>query len=259
MNFKLEICCASADDVFAAAEGGAHRVELNSALFLGGLTPSIGLVRKAKEADIPIMVMVRPRDGGFCYTEREFECMLEDVKAFVKEGVEGLVFGVLHPDGSIDITRNRQLIEAAGKCEKVFHRAFDVVPDWREAMDTLIELGFDRVLTSGQAATSIEGAQTLKEMIEYADGRIEILPGGGIRPHNVSQLIEKTGCTQIHASAGKEHTDTSCRSNPEVHFGSSTDMPEDIYKITDVEKVRAILAEINSLMIQMIDFPITIL
>ncbi len=240
MDFKLEICCGSVDDVFAAAEGGADRVELNSALFLGGLTPSIGLVREAKKAHIPMLVMVRPRDGGFCYTEREFETMLADVFAFVNEDVDGLVFGVLLPDGRVDKKRCKQLVEAAGNRQKVFHRAFDVVPDWREAMDTLIELGFDRILTSGQASNSVLGADTLKEMNEYAAGRIEILPGGGIRPHNIAEILEKTGCYQAHASAGSIHKDLSCHGNPNVHFGAVADMPEDEYSITDVDKVRAL-------------------
>ncbi len=242
MDFKFEICCGSADDVFAAAEAGADRVELNSALFLGGLTPSIGLVREAKKAGIPIIAMIRPRDGGFCYTEREFKCMLADARSFAAEGIAGLVFGVLKSDGRVDIERNRQLVEAAGDREKVFHRAFDVVPDWRQAMDELIELGFDRILTSGQAQNVILGAETIREMIEYAAGRIEILPGGGVRAHNIVGLIEKTGCTQAHATAGVEHTDTSCHANPDVYFGSIVGEPDDRYKVVASEKVRELLS-----------------
>ena len=233
----LEICCGSSDDVFAAKEGKADRVELNSALFLGGLTPSIGTFRKVKSLGIPVMVMVRPRDGGFCYTQREFDCMLEDVKAFAEAGAEGLVFGVLNSDGTVDMERNRALIKAAGERQKVFHRAFDVVPEWRTAMDQLVSLGFDRILTSGQAASALEGAETLREMLEYANGRIEILPGGGIRPYNVRDLLIKTGCTQVHASAGAVHKDPSCGANPRVHFGAMADMPEDEFKITSSEKV----------------------
>lgn len=245
MDIQLEICCGSADDVYAAAEAGADRVELNSALYLGGLTPSIGAICEAKKAGIPIMAMVRPREGGFCYSEREFKGMLEDVRAFAEAGVEGIVFGVLLPDGRVDTERSRAIIEAAAGCVKVFHRAFDVVPDWREAMDQLVELGFDRILTSGQATNAVLGAETLKEMVRYAAGRIEILPGGGIRPHNIRDLLEYTGCTQVHASAGAKHTDTSCRGNPLVHFGGLADMPEDRYSVTDIGKVRALLLKIR--------------
>ncbi len=242
-RYLLEICCGCAEDIFAAAKGGADRAELNSALYLGGLTPSLGAFRRAKEAGIPIMVMIRPRDGGFCYTEDEFETMLEDVGIFAAEGADGLVFGVLNPDGTIDTERNRLLIEAAGEREKVFHRAFDVVPDWRKAIDELVELGFDRILTSGQAPTSIEGANTIGEMLDYAAGRIEILPGGGIRPHNIKSFLEKTGCTQVHASAGAVHIDFSCHANRAIHFGAADNMPEDEYKLTDVKKVQSLCVE----------------
>jgi len=245
MNFKLEICCGSADDVFAAAEAGADRVELNSSLFLGGLTPSIGLLREAKKAGIPIMAMVRPRDGGFCYTDREFAAMLEDIHSFCQEGVDGLVFGVLRPDGTVDVERCRILCEAAEDRQKVFHRAFDVVPDWRKAMDELIELGFNRILTSGQSPNSILGAETIREMRNYATERIEILPGGGIRAHNIKELLAKTGCTQAHASAGKKYKDTSCAANPEVHFGPLPNMPEDEYSVTDPDMVRNLLKTVK--------------
>ena len=242
MSYILEICCGSAEDVIAAAKGGADRAELNSALFLGGLTPSLAAVRRAKKSGIPIMVMVRPRDGGFCYTDEEFETMLEDVRIFASEGVDGLVFGVLRADGTVDTERNRILVEAAGEKEKVFHRAFDVVPDWRKAIDELVELGFDRILTSGQAPSAPEGVATLGEMLPYADGRIEILPGGGIRPHNILSVLAESGCTQAHCSAGSVHIDPSCRANPKVHFGSTPDMPEDEYKITDTEKVKELVS-----------------
>lgn len=245
MSIKLEICCGSLDDVINAKAGGADRVELNSALFLGGLTPSMGLAREAKKIGIPIMAMVRPRDGGFCYTEKEFQCMLNDVFDFAVLGIEGLVFGVLNADGTVDSVRCAQLVKAAGDRLKVFHRAFDVVPDWKKAMDELIELGFDRILTSGQRANSIEGAATLKEMIAYADGRIEILPAGGIRPNNVKELIEISGCNQIHASAGSKYKDSSCIGNPNVHFGSSVDMPEGEFSVTDIEKVRSLKSAIK--------------
>jgi len=245
LNVKIEICCASVEDVFEAKRGGADRVELNSALFLGGLTPSIGLVRRSREAELPMMVMVRPRDGGFCYTESEFDAMLEDIKAFREEGVEGLVFGVLTPDGRIDVDRCRKLLKASGNAQKVFHRAFDVVPDWREAMDELVELGFDRILTSGQKENSILGKNTIKEMLEYANGRIEILPGGGIRPHNIKELIEFTGCTQAHASAGAKRIDSSCHGNSNVHFGPLPGVPEDEYTVTDAQKVKALVDSVN--------------
>ncbi len=240
----LEICCGSADDVLAAAEGGADRAELNSALMLGGLTPSVGTVRKAKKAGIPLMVMIRPRDGGFCYSEAEFESMLEDLRFFVSEGVEGLVFGVLNDDGTLDIERNRLLVEAAGDRVKIFHRAFDLVPDWRKAMDELVELGFDRILTSGQKTDCIKGAENIKEMVKYAAGRIEILPGGGIRPENVNYILDRTGCSQLHSSASYLKKDVSCGGN-DISFRDISSVSDSEFKAVDTEKVRAMLKMIK--------------
>lgn len=242
---KLEICCGSVDDVFEARAAGADRVELNSALFLGGLTPSLGTLLAAREAGIPTMAMVRPREGGFCYTGREFDAMVRDTRAFAEAGVEGIVFGVLRSDGTVDKDRCRILAEAAGDREIVFHRAIDVVPDWRRALDTLMELGFTRVLTSGQAPSVLFGAATIREMIAHAAGRIQILPGGGIRPANVAEVVAKTGCTQVHASAGRRCTDTSCQHGGDIHFGGALYPPEDAFSMTDPDKVRSLLSQLN--------------
>ena len=187
------------------------------------------------------MVMVRPRDGGFFYDDTEFASMLEDVRIFASEGVEGLVFGLLMPDGTIDTERCRILVEAAGEREKVFHRAFDLVPDWRKAMDELVAIGFDRILTSGQAPDALKGSETIREMVEYASGRIEILPGGGIRPHNVPYLLRATGCTQAHSSASRTNLDISVNANPAVRFRSFPEISEDEYTATDGETVKALL------------------
>ena len=178
----LEVCCGSADDVIEAWKAGADRVELNSDLFHGGLTPTVGSLRVAKrETALPIMTMVRPREGGFCYTEAEFAVCLEDARVLLENGSDGLVFGFLSPDGRLDRERTARLAAIAleaGK-EAVFHRAIDVVPDWRETLDQLIELGITRVLTSGQEPDVAYGTQTVREMIDYAAGRIQILPGAG--------------------------------------------------------------------------------
>ena len=143
----IEICCGSAEDVIEAKRAGADRVELNSDLFHGGLTPSVGALRIAKrETSLPVMTMVRPREGGFCYTDTEFRVCLEDARVLLENGSDGLVFGFLHENGTIDIERTRRLAEialSAGK-EAVFHRAIDVVPDWREAIDLLAELQIGR-------------------------------------------------------------------------------------------------------------------
>ena len=140
----LEICCGSADDVIEAHRAGADRVELNSDLFHGGLTPTVGSLIVAKErTGMPIMAMVRPREGGFCYTDGEFATAVEDARALLLHGADGLVFGFLHGDGTVDTQRTRILAEIAREAgrEAVFHRAIDVVPDWKAALDQLMELG----------------------------------------------------------------------------------------------------------------------
>src|SRR5581483_2195923 len=147
----LEICCGSAEDAIQAAHGGADRVELCSALFLGGLTPSLGSILQVKrQTAIPVMAMNRPRQAGFCYSATEFAVMEGDIDLQLEHGADGVVFGILHADGSIDVARSRSLRQRIGRAQAVFHRAFDVTPEPFRALEQLVDLGFDRVLTSGQ-------------------------------------------------------------------------------------------------------------
>ena len=230
----IEACCGSAQDAIEAARGGADRVELNAALFLGGLTPSAGSLRVLRRASgIPVMAMLRPREGGFCYTDAEFATMLDDGELLLSCGADALVFGCLTPEGEIDEPRVRALVALCGGRPAVFHRAIDVVPDWRRALDTLIRCGVTRVLTSGQAKSALLGAETIAQMVRFADGAIEILPGAGITQENAAQLLAMTGCTQIHLSRRREATDPSTRANPSLRFGSPLCPPEDVYKVTD--------------------------
>lgn len=243
-KITVEICCGSADDVFTAKQAGAHRVELNCALFLGGLTPSIGEMHIARQAGIDILAMVRPRSGGFCYTNKEFETMLADAEALLQAGAAGIVFGILLPDGTVDMPRCQKMLEVIGPHQSVFHRAIDVVPDWRAALDSLCELGFDRVLTSGQRPSVRDGIETVRSMVEYAAGRIEILPGAGIRLENVLQIVKQTGCNQVHAAFGTTARDSSSAAVPDIHFGGALYPPEDGYPTTNgvqVEKLVRLL------------------
>ncbi len=243
-DLYVEICCGSADDVIESAQAGANRVELNSDLFHGGLTPSIGSLLVAKEkTDIPVMTMIRPREGGFCYTDIEFETMCRDAEMLLKNGSDGLVFGFLHSDGTIDADRTRILVSYAKACgkEAVFHRAFDVVPDWKEAVDLLISLGVDRILTSGQAPTVARGVETLKEMITYAAGKIQILPGGGIDRFNYEAIVRETNTKAIHFAAHKSLLDPSVRNNRSIYFGGALYPPEDVYRMIDREHIKAVI------------------
>ncbi|HLH08632.1 MAG TPA: copper homeostasis protein CutC [Terriglobales bacterium] len=239
----VEICCGSIDDAIEAEAGGADRIELCSALFLGGLTPSIGTILEAKaRLKIPVMVMIRPRAGGFCYAEAEMASMERDAEIALANGADGLVFGILNPDGTVDANRCRRILQRMGVQQRVFHRAFDVTPDPRAALDQLVDLGFTRILTSGQQDTVPEGIDLIREIIQYARGRIEILPGGGIRPSHIAEVVRRTGCTQVHLTAFKNQVDTSTRARPEVTFGGSLQPREDLYQLTDRELVRSIVS-----------------
>lgn len=237
----LEICCGSLDDALQAAEGGADRVELCAAMLLGGLTPSIGtIVEAARLLDIPFMTMIRPRGGGFAYTRAEFAAMERDVELAVDAGSPGVVLGVLRDDGTVDAKRVARLIDRAGAADVVFHRAFDVTPDPLAAVETLIDLGCRRLLTSGQRPSVLEGAALIRALIEHADGRIEILPGGGIETWNARECIERTGCDQIHLTAWRTMTDRSTDARPGITFGGALRPSERAVAITDAALVREI-------------------
>lgn len=198
----LEIAVSTPGEAERAVAGGADRLELSSALEVGGLTPSLNAFREVREVvppGFPIWVLLRPRPGGFSYSASEHAIMMGDAEDFLAEGVAGVVFGVLEGN-AIDRPRCRQLVDlAAGHA--VFHRAFDLLPDPAVALGTIIELGFERVFTSGGAASAAAGAEALARLLTSAGKRIEILPAGNIRPDNVAALVRTTGCDQVHSSA----------------------------------------------------------
>jgi copper homeostasis protein len=183
--------------------------------------------------------MLRPRPGGFCYSESEFEAMQRDCELFLQHGAAGVVYGILRDDGSVDVERCRRLRNAAGGATAVFHRAFDVTPDPLRALDELIELGFTRVLTSGQKPTAIDGAELIRQMIDHARGRIEILPGAGVRPNNCAALVAQTGCSQVHLSARRSGRDNSTSGNPQIKFAESDSGHE--FDQVDESMVRAVV------------------
>ena len=233
-KYLMEVCCGSAEDVLAAAAGGADRVELNSCLFHGGLTPSIGeLIVCKQRVSIPVMAMVRPRQGGFCYTEAEFATAMADAEQLLRFGAGGLVFGFLHEDGSLDVERCRQLVALAGDKQKVFHRAIDVAEDWKTMLGQLIELGVDRVLTSGLAPDVYYGMDVIKEMVDFSQGRIQIMPGAGVNLKNIDRILEATGCEQIHVAKYVSRLDPSTANNRDIFYGGALYPPEDRYEVID--------------------------
>ena len=243
----IEVCCGSVDDAVEAERGGADRVELNSSLLLGGLTPSLGSIIEAKKRlNIPVMAMIRPRAGGFCYTQAEMAVMQHDAELAVEHDVDGLVFGILTPDGSVDAERCKRIIELAQGRQTVFHRAFDVTPDPLKALDQLVNLGFNRVLTSGQEKTAPEGIELIRKLIVHAGDRIEILPGSGLRPHNIRAFVEQTKAKQVHFSAFGQRLDSSMQNRPHITFGGALRPPEDRYDLIDHNIIRSV-SEILSL------------
>ena len=229
----LEVCCGCLESVEAAVAGGARRIELCTDLDLDGLTPPIGWIRevKARYPSLTVHVLIRPRAGGFVYACVDENTMVRQVEEVLETGADGIVTGGLTPEGDIDIPLMEKLLrvvdewnlarELAGsdlchaandshffpgpqrRVSTTFHRAFDVCRRPFDALEQIINLGFDRILTSGQAPTALEGVDLLRQLHERASGRIGILPGGGVTPENAAQILSLSGCTEIHASASE--------------------------------------------------------
>jgi copper homeostasis protein CutC len=246
MKVELEVSVGSVADVEAAIAAGADRLELCSAPELGGLTPSAGLVEQVLAASrVPVVVMLRPRAGGFCYDRHEFAAMLTDAERFLDLGASGVVFGVLDRDGRIDLARSRELIERSGAAQSVFHRAFDFVLDQRAALDELIKAGCTRVLTSGGKPTAKEGAGAIRELILHANGRIEVLPAGKARADNVVDLVRDTGCTQLHLGPAIAVEDGSITGEPGIELCDARFMRGYLHRAAASDAVAATLAALR--------------
>ena len=238
----FEICIGSVHGAIAAQEGGAHRVELCDNLIEGGTTPSAGAVQVArKHIDIGLNVMVRPRGGDFCYSDVEFETMAHDVEAAAESGADGIVIGLLNPDGSVDAERTGALIERIRPLPVTFHRAFDMTADPCRALEDLISLGVDRVLTSGQEISALEGIDLIAELIDRAARRIVVMPGGGITERNVARVAAGTGAREIHVAAGSSVSSRMTFRNPNAFMGGELRPPEFSHSLTDSNRVRAFL------------------
>jgi copper homeostasis protein len=198
----IEVCAPNLQSAVAARDGGAHRIELCSALGVGGITPSPGLIRAAiVRAQIPVCVLIRPREGNFVFSPEEVELMAQDVRFCRENGAAGVVVGALTSTRAIDVRALEPLLAEAGDMELVFHRAFDFVADDHAALELLIDMGFKRILSSGQQADAWSGRQKLAEWVALAKGRITIMPGSGISVKNIGAIREATGATEFHLSA----------------------------------------------------------
>lgn len=241
--FKIEICVEGIDGLVAAQEAGADRVELCASLLEGGLTPSMGVIREAlRVATIPFHVIIRPRGGDFLYSELEFQSMLEDIKALRAMGVAGVVIGCLTADGQIDEARTRSLVEAARPMAVTCHRAFDMTRDYPEAIEALVRAGVDRVLTSGQRDTALEGIEILKDTAARAAGRIVIMACGALDVDTIAQVRRATGVDEMHFAALKTIKSPMAFRNPHVGMGGTAIEREYEITLTDTDAVRRTIA-----------------
>ncbi|MEH0157592.1 copper homeostasis protein CutC [Limibacter armeniacum] len=198
----LEICAYSVESAIAAQSGGADRVELCSGFLEGGTTPSMGAIALARKyLKIQLFPIIRPRGGDFCYSDLEVEQMKADIQNAKELGVDGVVIGLLNDNGRVDKARIKELIDLARPMKVTFHRAFDMCCNPEEALEDLIELGVDRVLTSGQANTVIEGVENIRKLVTQANGRITIMLGSGVTEQNIAQLMMDTDAVEFHSSA----------------------------------------------------------
>ncbi len=243
MKKITEICAGSYEDCINAALGGADRVELNAALSVGGLTPGIATLRKVKrDTDIKVICMVRPRAAGFCYTEQEKAVMFEEAELLLENGADGIAFGFLSADGSMDKESTKRMTDLIHKQKKeaVFHRAFDVCGDACGAMELLISLGTERVLTSGQKAKAMEGKELLKRLQISYGSRIQILAGSGVNEINAAELMAYTGINQVHSSCKGYRKDPTTAAG-DVSYEYLPAPYECCYDVVSPEKVRSLV------------------
>ncbi len=236
---KIEICTGSYLDGLNAYKGKAKRIELNSALHLGGLTPTIASLKLLKQdTDLEIICMVRPRAGGFNYTDNEFRQMCLEAKLLLENGADGIAFGILNNEFQID-DRNKELLSIIKKYNKeaVFHRAFDQTNNPYLSIEKLIELGFDRVLTSGQKKTALEGKELIKDLELKYGNKIEILAGSGINDTNAKEFVEYTNIKQIHSSCKDYLTDNTANKNVSFDY-----LNDNKYEIVSTQKVKELIS-----------------
>lgn len=238
MSYILEVCADSVQSAVSAQEGGADRIELCSGLVIGGLSPSPALFRQVRRyTDLKIRTLLRPRFGDFCYDDYEFQTLKDEVEMFRDLGADGVVIGVLNPDGTLNMEQMKELKDAAGSLKVTLHRAFDVCRDPCEALEQCAALGIDTILTSGQKSSAWEGRTLLSELSEQADGRVEILAGAGINPGIIRKLAEYTGIRAFHMS-GKKILDSRMEFRREgVPMGIPGFSEFEIWQ-TDTEQVR---------------------
>ena len=240
MEKIIEICCGSYEDALAAYRGGAKRIELNSALHMGGLTPSVGtLILTKKNTDLKVIAMIRPRGAGFHYSPADFDVMKLDAELMMQNGADGIAFGCLDESGNIAKGQTREIVGIIKKYngEAVFHRAFDCVRNPYESIEILIALGIDRILTSGLRARAMDGISLIADLQKKYGQQIEILAGSGINASNAKEMMDKTGIFQVHASCKGWRNDPTT-TGKEVTYAYAPEPHVNGYEVVDEKLVR---------------------
>lgn len=240
-KITLEICAGSVASCIAAEAGGASRIELCDNLLEGGTTPSYATIAIAREkVKIDLYPIIRPRGGDFLYDDLEYAIMQKDIQLCKELGCNGVVIGLLTADGKIDVPRTKALVELAWPMGVTFHRAFDMTEDPLQALEDVISTGCERILTSGQRNTAIEGIPLLKTLVEKAEGRIAIMVGSGVRVNNITQLVQETGAVEFHTTARAYEESGMVYRNPNVSMGGIPGVPEYGISLTQMEDVKKI-------------------
>jgi copper homeostasis protein len=238
----VEVVVDSVESAVAAQSGGAGRVELCANLVEGGTTPSVGMIAECRQRlTIPLYVMIRPRGGDFLYSDAEIEVMRRDIRQAGALGADGIVLGLLLPDGTVDAARTARLVRQARPLDVTFHRAIDVCRDPFEALDVLAAIGVDRVLTSGLAATAQAGITTIARMVSYAANRLVILPGGKINEKNAARIVTKTGARELHVRGAKTVKSGMKHRSAALSFRGKPLSSDYVNEYTDASRIRALV------------------
>jgi copper homeostasis protein len=248
-TYSLEICIESVASALAAEQGGAQRVELCAYLAGGGTTPSAGMISLVRDSiSIPVHVLIRPRRGDFLYSNEEMEIMKRDIQMCRELGIDGVVLGALTKDGDIDLAKTQELIDNAGTMSVTFHRAFDLTRNPLEALDQLLSLNIDRLLTSGQQETALQGISLIKQLQECAGSKLIIMPGSGINPENVLDIVSQTGVQEVHASVrSRVEGGMVFRKDypPMSSYSPLSEFEQLVADIEQIKKMRQVLDEAN--------------
>jgi copper homeostasis protein len=244
----VEVCANSVESALAAQAGGAGRVELCANLMEGGTTPSYASIEIAREKlSIALNVLIRPRGGDFLYNDIEFSIMRRDIEICKDLKVDGVVIGILDKDGNIDMPRMQDLVSLARPMTVTFHRAFDMCNDPFRALQLITGLGIERILTSGQKDKAMEGIPLITQLVSLAEGKVLIMPGGGLNRLNVSDMILYTGVRELHLTGKRQYQSRMSYRNPSVSMGGVPGMPEYMMEVTDAEEIKHVVDIVNYL------------